>query len=41
MKTMNTTNTKETNEVKLFVLAMGILSLPILSVVITASILGI
>ena len=40
MKTMNT-NTKELNEVKLFVLAMGILSLPIISVVVTALILGI
>lgn len=41
METKNTKNTKKTNEVKLFALAMGILSLPILSVIITASILGI
>ena len=43
MKTMNVnTNTKnETNEVKLFAFAMGLLSLPIVSVITAYSILGI
>ena len=41
MKTMETMNTTNANDIKLFALAMSILSLPIISVVITASILGI
>jgi hypothetical protein len=40
MKTMNATNTSTANEVKIFALAMSILSIPIVSVIITASILG-